>query len=84
MNKIRNNVCERKTQRRLSEHVEKRLSLKTDILLEEERYENWKEIWRKLKNIGKEGTKKLRTKRFDEKKMQLSNRKDFPCLHSLI
>ena len=84
MNKIRNNVCERKTQRRLSEHVEKRLSLKTDILLEEERYENWKEIWRKLKNIGKEGTKKLRTKRFDEKKMQLSNRIDFLCLHSLI
>lgn len=38
--------------------------------LEEERYENWKGIWRKLKNTIEEGTKELGGKRFVEKKMQ--------------
>lgn len=40
------------------------------IKLEVERYENWKEIWRKLKNIVKEGPKELRIKSFNEKKME--------------
>lgn len=40
------------------------------LKLEVERYENWKEIWRKLKNIVKEGPKELRIKSFDEKKME--------------
>ena len=40
------------------------------IKLKEKRYENWKEIWRNLTNIVKEGPKELRIKRFDETKME--------------
>lgn len=43
---------------------------KGNIKLKEKRYENWKEIWRNLTNIVKEGPKELRIKRFDEKKME--------------
>ena len=40
------------------------------IQLDEERYDNWKVVWRKLKKIVKEGSKKRRLKTFGEKKMQ--------------
>lgn len=36
----------------------------------EQRYDNWKVIWRKLKKEIKEGAKKVRLKKFDKKKMQ--------------
>ena len=72
MNMIRNNFRLIKTEaEEIVRACEKGVKFeKGYIKLEEERYENWKKIWRKLKNIVKEGAKEIRRKRFDEKKMQ--------------